>query len=133
VVAVDASPSAQRAANFAAGLARRNNAALIAIQVERPPTIWPDVGLTASEFEHCSPQPAPAVKALVATMARELGIEVELVVREGAPAREIAAFANERKADLVIAGASETLRRRLTRPVSARLARRRAWPVITVP
>jgi nucleotide-binding universal stress UspA family protein len=133
VVAVDGSPSAQRAASFAAGLARRNHASLIAVQVERPPRIWPDVGLTTTEYEPQPPQPAPAIVALLTEMAREVGIAVELIVREGAPAREIAALADERKADLVVAGASESLRRRLTRPVAARLARRRAWPVITVP
>ena len=133
VVAVDGSPSAQRAANFAAGLARRNNAALIAVQVARPPTVWPEIGVVAEGYGARPCQPTPEVEALVAAMAREVGIAVELVVREGVPAREIAALANERKADLVVAGASASLWRRFTRPVSARLARQRAWPVVTVP
>jgi nucleotide-binding universal stress UspA family protein len=133
VVAIDGSPSAARAADFAAGLACRNNAALIAVQVARPPTIWPDLGFAEAECLARSCQPAPEVEALVASMAREVGIEVELVVREGEPVREIAALANERRADLVVAGASASRWRRLTRPVSARLARQRAWPVVTVP
>jgi nucleotide-binding universal stress UspA family protein len=133
VVAVDGSPSALRAANFAAGLAQRNNSALIAIQVDRPPRIWPDVGMPTVEYESRLPEPSPAIVELLTEMARDVGVEVELVVREGVPAREIASLANERKADLVVAGASESFRRRFTRPVSARLARQRAWPVITVP
>ncbi len=61
------------------------------------------------------------------------GLRVEVLERDGDPARELASTAIERNADAIVIGAPEQLMHRFTGSVPAWLARHAHCPVVIVP
>lgn len=133
VAGIDRSTSAVHAASFAAGLARRTQARLLLVHVRHHPIVWPDAAAAANQQVTAALLPAPELVALASSLICELGLDVEIIIRLGSAAREIAHVATERRADLVVTGTSRSWLRHPMSSVPTRLARRRAWPVIAVP
>lgn len=133
LVALDASESAAHAAFYGAGLARRSGGTLLLVHVRRPPVIWPDLGIIIEDYLDIASEPTPEVVVVASAINQQLCVDTELVVATGSPAREIARIAEDRHADLIVAGNSHSLRHRIAGSLSARLVRRRNWPIITVP
>jgi nucleotide-binding universal stress UspA family protein len=134
IVAVDGSLTALRAVSYAAGLARRNRAVLVLAHVRQP--------LAAMSFALAGADPQlfidddNSVRWLdeLSTQSRqEFGVAAESVVRQGEPAREIARLAEERRADVIVVGRSQSVMHRFVGSLAARLCSRVVCPVIVVP
>jgi nucleotide-binding universal stress UspA family protein len=136
LVGVDDSVTGLRAAAYAAGLARRQGARVVAVYVA------PIAGMALA-----SPA-GPAVVAAEAEahdevakeladradrMARELGLEVTFTLAHGDPYHEITRIAKETRADAVVIGASLKAGHRLMGSLAVRLVRAGKWPVTVVP
>jgi len=89
---LDITPIAARIRDLARNLALADNARVWVLSVEAPVELLPDVETMAEKL-------ARFAEPLVAD-----GIEVETVLREGRPNREIAAFVEDSGIDLLIIG-----------------------------
>jgi len=133
VVAVDDSPTAFRAASYAAGLARRNRSVLMLLHVRKPPpsAIWIDA------VGNVPIQPGSDGSALLDQLAElaheQYGIVVKRSLCDGSPVKEIVRIANEVHADAVVIGCSHSRLHRVMGSMSARLLRRGMWPITVVP
>jgi nucleotide-binding universal stress UspA family protein len=133
LVGVDGSETSLRAAAYAAGLARRQGARLIVLYVKTaPPTsiVAPEAGVAMNQSHD---QIAAELLEQINENAPRLGIDVELVVRDGSPYGELLQLAEERKVDAIVVGASTQAGHRLVGSLAAKLVRHAAWPVTVVP
>jgi nucleotide-binding universal stress UspA family protein len=132
LVGLDGTETSMRAAAYAAGLARRQGAKLIALYVH-------NLGLAAM-----TPESAAAVRtgnnatveelrADIEKQAPALGIQIVLVERDGNPYNEIVRLATELRVDAVIVGASTQSGHRLIGSLAVHLVRDAKWPVTVVP
>jgi len=133
VVGVDGSPTSLRAGAYAAGLARRQNARVAVVHVQRAPAM--------SEF---APSAWPAIEETMVEAAQELrdeveagaahhGVAVDFHSVRGDPYTEITRIADELRADAVVVGASTRLGHRLIGSLAVRLVQAGRWPVTVVP
>jgi nucleotide-binding universal stress UspA family protein len=136
LVGVDDTVTALRAAAYTAGLARRQRARVIVVNVS------PVAGMALA-----SPAGAAVVVAeaeahdeitkeladLADRMGRELGISVTFVAAHGDPFHEITRVAMETRADAIVVGASLKAGHRLMGSLAVRLVRAGKWPVTVVP
>ncbi len=130
---VDGSDTSLRAAAYAAGLARRQNAKLIVLYVKHPPPtsiVAPEAAIALNQSHD---QIAAELLEQIDENAPRLGIKVELVVREGSPYSELLQLAEERKVDAIVVGASTQAGHRFVGSLAAKLVRHAAWPVTVVP
>jgi nucleotide-binding universal stress UspA family protein len=136
LVGVDESVTASRAAWYAAGLARRQGARVVAVYVSPIASL----GLASSA--------GPAVMAAenevhdeigkelagrAEAISRELGIGLTFVTAHGDPYRELIRIADEHRADAIVVGASLKAGHRLMGSLAVRLVRAGKWPVTVVP
>jgi nucleotide-binding universal stress UspA family protein len=137
LVGVDGSPTSLRAGAYAAGLARRQGARLVAVYV------WPvfsmvaampgaDGGVAASQGEAFS-EISDDLRRQVEQGSQERGISVTFVARRGDPFTELGRVAEETRADAVVVGASAKAGHRLVGSLAVRLVRAGKWPVTVVP
>jgi len=134
LVGVDDTVTATRAAWYAAGLARRQRARLIAVFVA-PPGGTASIGgapVIVAEAE-AHEQMAASMRARAEDVGRELGISVEFVTAHGDPYSEIKRIADETRADAIVVGASAKAGHRLVGSLAVRLVRAGKWPVTVVP
>jgi nucleotide-binding universal stress UspA family protein len=137
LVGVDESVTALRAASYAAGLARRQGARVIAVYVS--PIASLAVSSTAAgpallAAEHqAHDEIAKELAARADEVARELGISVTFIVASGDPYHEITRIAAETRADAIVVGASLKAGHRLMGSLAVRLVRAGKWPVTVVP
>ena len=138
VVGVDGTPASLRAFAYAAGLARRQHAELVAVYVRstlRTPVAmagWVDAGIVAAEAQ--AQQDAEAeVWAQIADDANAWGTGARVVVRSGNPLHELRKVAEQSGADTIIVGASASLGHRLFGSLGHRLLRCKPCPVTIVP
>jgi nucleotide-binding universal stress UspA family protein len=135
VVGVECSDASLRAVCYAAGLARRQGAALLCVHVQPLPPYeyaiaWcPELALLSSGS---SPVP-DALREELDTQLRLWAVPYQLVGRVGDIAREIGVVADQVRAQAVVVGVSRTHTRRLGRSCSAKLARTGRWPLVVVP
>jgi len=138
VVGVDGTPASLRALAYAAGLARRQHAELIAVYVRAPlrtPVAlsgWVDAGIVAAEAQ-AQHDAEEDVWAQIADDADTWGTGARIVVRSGNPLTELRAVAEQTGADLIIVGASASIGHRLFGSLGHRLLRRKPCPVTIVP
>lgn len=138
VVGVDGTPTSLRALAYAAGLARRQRAELIAVYVRSPlrsPVAlsgWVDAGIVAAEMQ-AQHDAEDDIWAQIADDAEAWGTGARIVARNGNPLHELRKVAEESGADTIIVGASAGLRHRLFGSLGGRLLRRRPCPVTIVP
>ncbi|MFJ1454922.1 universal stress protein [Nocardia wallacei] len=134
LVGIDGSDASWRAAAYAAGLARRQNALLAMIYVQ------PWMAMAGAY--------GADVQAVTAEMAEDLAREIQqhaervrdvyavrwkFLTRRGDPYTGLAEAADELKADAVVVGASEKTGHRLIGSVAVRLVKAGRWPVTVVP
>jgi nucleotide-binding universal stress UspA family protein len=133
LVGIDGTETSMRAAAYAAGLARRQGAHLIALYVAPTSAFAAQMAATAAAMIQTQEEIGRQLRDAVQDGARQLGIDAEFVLRHGNPYREIVAVANQRRVDAVVVGASGQSGRRFVGSLAGRLVRDAAWPVTVVP
>jgi nucleotide-binding universal stress UspA family protein len=137
LVGVDGSPTSLRAGAYAAGLARRQGARLVAVYV------WPafsmaaaipgaGAGVAAEQSEAFS-EISDGLRRQVEEASRERGMSVAFVARRGDPFTELGRVAEETRAEAVVVGASAKAGHRLVGSLAVQLVRAGKWPVTVVP
>ena len=136
LVGVDDSVTALRAAAYAAGLARRQQARVIAVYVApvggmalASPAGPAVLAAENQAYDEISKELAERADL----MANELGISVTFVAAHGDPYHEITRVAKETRADALVVGASLKAGHRLMGSLAVRLVRAGKWPVTVVP
>ena len=136
LVGVDDSVTATRAGWYAAGLARRQRARLVAVYVEPIASMVAATpagpSVLAAEAE-AHDEIAKQLHARADEVARELGISITFVVAHGDANREIKRIADQTRADAIVVGASTKAGHRLVGSLAVRLVRAGRWPVTVVP
>lgn len=138
VVGIDGSRTSMRAAAYAAGLARRQHSRLVVVHVVHPMGgAWagtsPIVAGLGPAMREAGEEAATELAVEIRDAAGHVGVDAEWVVRHGDVANELRALADERRADLVVVGSSETSGHRFAGSVALRLVRAGRWPVVVVP
>ena len=133
LVAVDGSQSAERAMAYAAGLARRNKARLVAVYVRKMP-----VALAGDAYATAGASAAlDAIESeLRAGMKKELspwGVNADFVVCSGDPVHALADIAKRYRADAIVVGSSTNFLHRIVGSLPASLIRKGQCPVTVIP
>jgi nucleotide-binding universal stress UspA family protein len=137
LVGTDGSTTAARAGWYAAGLARRQRARVVAVYVQPMATLASSLpaagaGLAAVERESFG-EIAEDIRRRIDETSRELGIAVTFITAQGDPFTELVRVADEIRADAVIVGASAKAGHRFVGSLAVRLVRASRWPVTVVP
>jgi nucleotide-binding universal stress UspA family protein len=136
LVGVDDSVTGLRAAAYAAGLARRQGARLVAVYVS------PIAGMALASStgpavvvaeREAYDEVAKELSQRADLMASELGLAVTFVTAHGDPYHELTRVAMETRADAIVVGASLKAGHRLMGSIAVRLVRAGKWPVTVVP
>jgi nucleotide-binding universal stress UspA family protein len=136
LVGVDESVTASRAAWYAAGLARRQGARVVAVYVQPNAALVMTSAMGASVLAAENEAHGEIAKQLSDTageVARELGISLTFVTAQGDAVREISRIAQETRADAIVVGASLKAGHRLLGSIAVRLVKAGKWPVTVVP
>jgi nucleotide-binding universal stress UspA family protein len=136
LVGVDDSTTSIRAGWYAAGLARRQRARIVAVFVQ-PMASFGSAGpggaaLTVAKEEAFRKSIADMRQRAEATAA-ELGISITFRAARGDPYTEIVRTADEVRADAIVVGASKHAGHRFVGSLAVRLVRAGKWPVTVVP
>lgn len=133
VVGYDGTDPAQDALAFAAGIARRGGGRLLVafVATTAPMTSLAPAGAYAlrEAQQEESVQFAEEVKAFAA----ELGVTFEWTFRQGDVARELEAYAEAEKADVIVVGRSSSRGHAVIGSVAVALVRHAKRPVAVVP
>ncbi|HEY5985307.1 MAG TPA: universal stress protein [Streptosporangiaceae bacterium] len=136
LVGIDGSTTSLRAGAYAAGLARRQRARLVAVYVGAVSSVSAAVpgtgGLAAVRLEAFE-QTAADLRRQAEQGARERGISVTFIATRGDPFAELRRIAGEVCAEAVVVGASAKAGHRLVGSLAVRLVRAGQWPVTVVP
>jgi len=132
---VDGTESSIRAAAYAAGLARRQNAKLALVYIHPyPASVSPSaaseiIAANRSTADDLRRQMQEAIERLPeGTVARW-----EFYTGEGDPFHGLCDFATKLRADAVVIGASQKTGHRIVGSVAVRLVKAGKWPVTVVP
>jgi nucleotide-binding universal stress UspA family protein len=136
LVGVDDSTTSIRAGWYAAGLARRQRARIVAVFV-LPTASFGAAGpagaaLTVAK-EEAFRNNVDDMERRAEAMAAELGISITFLAARGDPYNEIRRIADEVRADAIVVGASKHAGHRLVGSLAVRLVRAGKWPVTVVP
>jgi nucleotide-binding universal stress UspA family protein len=137
VVGIDGSATSMRAGAYAAGLARRQRARLVAVYVGSTSQLGiTDPGAAAllriaraEAFE----QTAADLRDEAEKLAGERGLAVTFVATRGDSLAELHRIARESRADAIVVGASAKPAHRIAGSLAVRLVRSGQWPVTVVP
>src|SRR3954447_17540611 len=134
VVGVDGSDSSFRAGAYAAGLARRQGARLVAVWVlpqGSPADLFAETAAALADARH---EEVGRLRQMMEWGKSYYGIpSATLVTPSGDPFRELSRVAEEERADAVVVGASEHAGHRIVGSLGLRLVRAGRWPVTVVP
>jgi nucleotide-binding universal stress UspA family protein len=134
VVGVDGSDSSLRAASYAGGLARRQNALLAVVYVQ--PVLAGSAAFGAPVAETTDEIAEGLVAQIREAAEKSRGIfdvRWEFHTFRGDPYGGLVKAADELKADAVVVGASEQAGHRIVGSVAVRLVKAGRWPVTVVP
>ncbi|WP_424210869.1 universal stress protein [Streptomyces sp. BI20] len=134
LVGLDGSDSSFRAAAYAAGLARRQNALLAVVYVQ--PVLSGGVALgapVADTTEEIAEGLMAEIRATAERLRGTYDVRWEFHTFRGDPFTGLATAADELRADAVVVGASERAGHRLVGSVAVRLVKAGRWPVTVVP
>jgi nucleotide-binding universal stress UspA family protein len=136
LVGVDDSTTSSRAGWYAAGLARRQRARLVAVFVA-PLASFGAAGLGGAALTVAKDEAfrasAEDMEHRAAAFSAELGISVTFIAARGDPYAEICRIADEVRADAIVVGASAHAGHRFVGSLAVRLVRSGKWPVTVVP
>lgn len=134
MVGLDDSPASWRAAAYAGGLARRQNALLALVYVQPDMTLADAYGAAAGA---ATAQIADELKRQIEEHIERLrgvfDVRWKFLTTSGDPYRGLVRIAEQLKADSVIVGASERYGMRVVGSVAVRLVKAGRWPVTVVP
>ncbi|MEU8182263.1 universal stress protein [Micromonospora sp. NPDC049044] len=134
LVGVDGTRTSERAGAYAAGLARRQGAALVVVFVSSAGGLTALVpGMDAGAIQRTHDEVANELRRECRRAAEQLGIPVTFLFRRGDACGELSSAADEFQADMVVVGTSEQAGHRLVGSVATRLVRAGRWPVVVVP
>jgi nucleotide-binding universal stress UspA family protein len=133
LVGIDGSPSSLRAGAYAAGLARRQGARLIALYVIPTAAVSAQVAAAAAAMIQTHDEIATELRRAVREGAEHVGIKAEFMVRRGNPYKELVTVASELRVDAIVVGASMQSGHRLVGSLAGRLVRDAGWPITVVP
>ena len=136
LVGVDDSVTAARAAWYAAGLARRQHARIVAVYVAQPAAFVAASATGASVLAAEAETHEAIAKELrerAEAGAAELGISITFITAHGDAYTEIKRVAGEVRADAIVVGASAKAGHKLIGSLAVRLVRAGKWPVTVVP
>jgi nucleotide-binding universal stress UspA family protein len=136
LVGVDDSTTSLRAGWYAAGLARRQRARIVAVFVA-PVASFGAAGpggaaLTVAKDEAFRSS-AQDMEQRAKTIGTELGISITFLAARGDPYTEICRIADDVRADAIVVGASRHAGHRFVGSLAIRLVRAGKWPVTVVP
>ena len=121
---------------YAAGLARRQGARIVAVYVG---TLAPAAMSATGAAELATARLddfhtlAEELRQRAQLAARELGISVSFIATRGDPFSELRRIADEVRADAIVVGASSKAGHRFVGSLAVRLVRASKWPVTVVP
>lgn len=131
---IDGSESSLRAAAYAAGLARRQNALLALVYVQPVMAAGASLGAPVGE---ATGEIAEGIIAEVRASAERLKgifeVRWQFHTFRGDPYQGLVGAAEELEADAVVVGASERAGHRIVGSVAVRLVKAGRWPVTVVP
>lgn len=133
VVGFDGTVPARDALAFAIGIARRSPGRLIVVYVIQPSAIGGFSAPAAVAARQTALEEAATLGQEVSEGAALLGVAAAVVVREGDPAREIEAVADNAQADLIVVGRSHARAHAVMGSVAVALVKHAQRPVCVVP
>lgn len=133
LVAVDLSRTSLRAADYAAGLARRSGVAVVGVYVRHhSPLLLTAPGLSVYA-QSAETDLVEEAGQYLAESAERLGTTHAFAVLDGSPAHAIRRLARELQVSALVVGAAEHWVHRRVGSLAVRLARTAPCPVIIVP
>lgn len=134
VAGLDGSDSSMRAAAYAAGLARRQNAMLALVYVQPVMTAGAALGVPVGDTTgEVAEDLASEIRAATERFGDAWDLRWEFHTFRGDPYNGLVTAADELKADAVVVGASESAGHRFVGSVAVRLVKAGRWPVTVVP
>ncbi|TQK50592.1 nucleotide-binding universal stress UspA family protein [Streptomyces sp. SLBN-118] len=134
VVGLDGSDSSMRAAAYAGGLARRQNALLAVVYVQPVMPTGSAFGVPVGDAAGDITEELVAEIRCAAERVKGIwDVRWEFHTVRGDPYSGLVTAADELKADAVVVGASESAGHRIIGSVAVRLVKAGRWPVTVVP
>jgi len=136
LVGVDDTTTSIRAGWYAAGLARRQHARLVAVFVAPLASFGsagPGGAALAVAKDEAFRATAEQMEQRAKAIGTELGISITFRAARGDPYGEICRIAKEVRADAIVVGASSRAGHRFVGSLAVRLVRAGKWPVTVVP
>lgn len=134
VAGVDGSASSLRAAAYAAGLARRQNALLALVYVQPVLAAGAAMGAPVSgATEEIAESLVAEIRESAERVKEIFQVRWEFHTFRGDAYAGLVSAADELKADAVVVGASESAGHRFVGSVAVRLVKAGRWPVTVVP
>ncbi|MGW5634700.1 universal stress protein [Streptomyces sp. NPDC003832] len=134
LVGVDGSDSSMRAAAYAAGLARRQNALLAVVYVQPVMPAGAALGAPVAEVtDEIAQTLVTEIREATERMKGIFDVRWEFHTFRGDPYGGLTKAADDLKADAVVVGASEQAGHRIVGSVAVRLVKAGRWPVTVVP
>ncbi len=133
LVGVDDSVTSLRAAAYAAGLARRQSARLVALYVRSASTMAALAPMGAASMQQALEEASADLERRLTEGGQSIGLDIEFTTAVGEPFAELVRAAEEIRADAVVVGASKQAGHRVIGSIAVRLVRAGRWPVIVVP
>jgi nucleotide-binding universal stress UspA family protein len=133
LVGVDDSVTSLRAAAYAAGLARRQGARLVALYVRPASAMAALAPMGAASMQQALDAASADLQQRLVEGGHSVGLDIEFATAAGEPFAELVRTADEIRADAVVVGASTQAGHRVIGSIAVRLVRAGRWPVIVVP
>lgn len=131
---MDGSESSLRAASYAAGLARRQNALLALVYVQPLVPVGAALGApVAGTTEEIAEGLVTEIREAMERVKGIWQVRWEFHTFRGDPYAGLVAAADELRADAVVVGVSESAGHRFVGSVAVRLVKAGRWPVTVVP
>ncbi len=133
LVGIDGSETSMHAGAYAAGMARRQGAALIVLYVVPTSAMSSQVAATAGALIQVQAEIGKELRDAVLAGAEHVGVSADFVTRTGNPYKELIAVAREMRVDAIVVGASMQSGHKLIGSLAGRLVRDASWPITVVP